>query len=256
MRPILEHGQVLRAFAHAGALVAFDYDGTLAPIVERPERAHMLSSTRGRLVEVARRYRCAVLSGRSRTDVAARLGGVPLVEVVGNHGIEPYGDAALFTHTCARWVSILEQALAIPGVTIENKGPSLSIHYRASEQPEEARAAIDDALRRLDGAHRVVLGKRVVNVVPADAPHKGIALQQLVCSLGAERAIYVGDDVTDEDVFAIRDPEHLLSIRVGHDPTSAADYFVPTQREVDHLLEELIAPSPPRAEDARRHDEK
>src|SRR6185295_11415249 len=91
MRHILArlHRPLLEQFAWSQVLVAFDFDGTLAPIVADPTAAAMAPSTRRLFREVAALYPCAVISGRSRADLAGRLRGVPLREIVGNHGLEP-----------------------------------------------------------------------------------------------------------------------------------------------------------------------
>jgi trehalose 6-phosphate phosphatase len=88
---------------------------------------------------------------------------------------------------------------------------------------------------------RVFGGKDVVNVVPRRAPHKGTALETERIRLGCARAIYVGDDETDEDVFALRRPERFLTIRVGRIRSSRADFCIRSQEDVDALLQELLA---------------
>lgn len=247
MKPILARAEraVLEQFAWSRVLLAFDFDGTLAPIVDEPHLARMRRSTRARLVEVALRYPCSVLSGRARADVARRLEGVPLVEVVGNHGVEStraMGRAATFTRVTHRWTQSLRESLAdAPGVEIENKGPSLAIHYRKSRRRRDARLRIERSVAALEGARRVIPGKLVVNVLPEGAPHKGIALRKIRADIGADTAIYVGDDVTDEDVFALDEPGRLLSIRVGRDARSAAPYYLRSQAAIDDLLDRLIS---------------
>ncbi len=87
---------------------------------------------------------------------------------------------------------------------------------------------------------RVVPGKQVVNLVPLDAPNKGDALLALRDSTGADMAIYVGDDVTDEDVFRLDQPGRLFTVRIGTSKRSAARYFLKQQEEIDALLEALV----------------
>lgn len=90
MIPILseEGGQVIQRVAESHALLAFDYDGTLAPIMEDRDAAALSSETQRLLRTASLPYPCAVISGRARADVAARVSGIPLVAVVGNHGRE------------------------------------------------------------------------------------------------------------------------------------------------------------------------
>jgi len=124
-------------------------------------------------------------------------------------------------------------------VVIEDKAYSLSVHYRKSRQKRVARAAIFEAASALPGA-RVVGGKLVVNITPKGAPHKGVALQRERERLHCDTAIYVGDDDTDEDVFALDQPGRLLSIRVSKKVSSAAAYYIENQSAMDALLRVLV----------------
>jgi trehalose 6-phosphate phosphatase len=241
--PILAeaHRPVLERFARSRVVLAFDFDGTLAPIVRDPALARMRDRTRALLAAVAHRYPTLVITGRARSDAMSRLSGLPLVEVVGNHGIEPFESVERHATTVRVWAALLRHKLAgVEGVMIEEKGPSLSVHYRESRVRREALRAIDAAVAALGDGVRVVSGKLVKNVVPEGAPHKGSALQLLRARLELDTALYVGDDTTDEDVFALDEPGRLLSIRVGWDASSAAPYHLRDQREIDDLLEVLL----------------
>lgn len=243
------HRGTLARFARSKVLLAFDYDGTLAPIVAEPACARIPARTRRLLDAVARLYPCVVISGRSRGDVARRLQGIGLLEVVGNHGLEPATAARRGRRLVRLWRSSLERRLPrLPGVVVEDKGLSLAIHYRATSDRKRAREVLSRALEGLPGA-RLVGGKAVVNLVPAGAVHKGDALERQRLRFGCETAIYLGDDETDEDVFANGEPARLLSIRVGRDPASAARYHLRGRPQVDSLLRRLIAirTSPARA---------
>ena len=85
-----------------------------------------------------------------------------------------------------------------------------------------------------------MLGKSVVNLLPDGAPNKGVALEALRVREDAATAIYVGDDVTDEDVFMLAESGHVLGIRVGCERASAARYFLRNQSEIDALLTLLV----------------
>ncbi|MGE5276892.1 MAG: trehalose-phosphatase [Acidobacteriota bacterium] len=233
--------RVLRAFASSNVLLGFDFDGTLAPIVADPERAAMRARTRRLLRVLAGLYPCVVLSGRARADVRGRLRGVPVRGVVGNHGAELRQSSRRLARQVRRWRPLLEERLsALQGVSVEDKGFSTSVHYRRSRRKARARAAILEAVEDL-GDVRVIGGACVVNVLPKGAPHKGVAIERERRRLGCETAIYLGDDDTDEDVFAIDRPGRLLTIRVGPRAGSAASYFVRKQADVDELLRLLIA---------------
>ena len=233
------HRERLAQVATSNVLLAFDFDGTLAPIVREPAQAAMRPRTRSRLRAVARLYPCVVISGRSRADVTKRVAGLGIAEVIGNHGAESATASAGVRTRVSRWDQLLRKALAAyPGVWVENKRFSVAVHYRQARQRRAAHAAILDAVARLQGA-RIVGGKQVVNVVAVDAPHKGTALQHARARLGCDTAIYVGDDDTDEDVFALDEPGDLLTVRVGFDRASQARWYVRNQGEVDDLLRVL-----------------
>lgn len=232
---------VLERYASTNLLVAFDYDGTLAPIVSVPDRARMRPVTRRLLKRVAERYPCVVISGRRRDDLVHRLRDIPIVHVSGNHGLEPWAEDPRYIRQAQRWVQQLSPQLApCRGVVIENKTYSISIHYRAARDKQQALHAIDCATRDLRGARRVG-GKLVVNLLPKGAPTKGTALERARRLLVCESALYVGDDETDEDVFGVLGPERLLSIRVGATDASRATYCLKHQGEIDSLLRRLVA---------------
>jgi len=198
---------ILAQFAWSRVLLAFDFDGTLAPIVANRDEAHMRARTRMLLDRVCRCYPCAVISGRARDDVERRLGGLSLRHIVGNHGLEPGEYMSSFEHEIAAIRPRLEAALKeCPGVDIEDKRFSLAVHYRRSRRKRDASRAIYEAVAKLAPPMRAVPGKLVVNVLPERAPHKGDALIQLRALEGTDTAIYVGDDDTDEDVFHLDQP--------------------------------------------------
>ncbi len=236
-----DNGDLLAQLAWARALVAFDFDGTLAPIVAARDDAWMRPRTRELFARLCELYPCAVISGRSRRDVAERLLGAKVRHVVGNHGLEPGGHLPRFEAEIARARALLTASLAdVGGVDLEDKRYSIALHYRRARAKRDARAAILAAVAALPVETRVILGKLVVNVVPAAAPNKGDALLELRRQERADTALYVGDDVTDEDVFELDQPGRLLTARIGASRTSAAAYFLRDQAEIDLLLLTLV----------------
>ena len=238
------HARVLAQFAASDVLVALDYDGTLAPIVSTPRKARMRPGTRRLLAAVAQRYPCVVISGRSRDDVTARVSSVPVWHVAGNHGLEPWGEDASYAARVRAWVRKLRRGLAgVEGVTIEDKTYSVTLHFRQAKKKDRARQAVAKAVRRLRGA-RVIGGSEALNVVPRGAPHKGQALERARRLLACEKAIYVGDDETDEDAFKAARADRLLSVRIGNARRSRASYRLKDQREIDQFLRRLLALRP------------
>jgi trehalose 6-phosphate phosphatase len=231
---------ILEQFSWSNVLLAFDYDGTLAPIVPDPDRATMRKDTRQLLKTLTSRYPVAVISGRAQGDAKKHLRGIPVQQVVGNHGVEPWHASPRLSGEVKQWLPFLEERLAmLKGVRVEDKVFSVAIHYRGSREKKKARAEIARAAEAL-GEVRVIGGKQVVNLLPKGAPHKGVALERERSRLGCDTAIYVGDDETDEDVFALDQPGRLLGIRVGWNPASAAAYHIPAQRAIDDLLRVLV----------------
>jgi trehalose 6-phosphate phosphatase len=246
MKPcMLQHVAQLQAFAMSNLLVAFDYDGTLAPIAPTPEAASMRDDTRRLLVRVAERYPCVVISGRSLDDLTRRLDGIPLWYVFGNHGLEPDPDAA--PPMASTWLPELRARLPrAPGLVIEDKGYTLTLHYRDVADKPAVIAAIHEAASSLPGA-RTIAGIEAISLMPEEGRHKGLALQEARRQFACDTALYVGDDETDEDAFRSGDRTSLLSIRIGRQTRTGARYRLDRQEDIDALLHALIV-----ARDERR----
>jgi trehalose 6-phosphate phosphatase len=241
-QPILheQHRATLSSFALSNVLLAFDYDGTLVPIASNPEAVAMRACTRSLLTTAAGLYPCVVISGRKLDDIAGRLAGIPVWHVFGNHGLESWSASAHPTTQTRAWVRKLMHDLAnYAGVFVEDKGLSVTVHYREAHDRPNAIEAIEAAIRGLPGA-RIVGGKESVNLLPFGGADKGVALRDAIRLFACQTAIYVGDDATDEDAFAAAGPHQLLGIHVGPKPSSAAGYHIDSQTEVDALLRELI----------------
>ncbi len=242
---------ILSTFLKQRVLVAFDFDGTLAPIVTNPSAAAIPTKTRRLLKEVARLYPCAVISGRARKDVLTRVSDIPLRAVFGNHGIEPVRNPRAVRRLVDAWQAQLARQLpSIPGLAVEDKDTSLALHFRQARHRPKVRQLLLDLAAQLPGA-RIMEGKMVVNVLPAGTGNKGTALAGLCRRLRCQSAIYVGDDDNDEDVFALAAQGRLLGIRVGRSPKSKAPYFLPARNALSDLLTRLIEARIPRADFSR-----
>jgi trehalose 6-phosphate phosphatase len=247
------HRPALARFVGAAApekvLLAFDYDGVLAPLVKDPGGAWMRDGTRALLARVARRYHVAVVSGRAWKDTNRFVGGL-VPHVVGNHGFElgrPVPVPADVLRRVRAWRRQLESALAgVPGVHFEDKRSTLAVHYGLSRTWRRSGRAVYEAANQLEGT-RLIPGKKVLNVLPHDFPSKGDAIRALLARLGLDAALYAGDDVTDEDVFAVG-PPLVFGVHVGKGPT-LAEWRLRTQGDVDALLE-LLAAARERSADA------
>jgi trehalose 6-phosphate phosphatase len=225
-------------------LYAFDFDGTLSPIVQHPEQAGIHERTRRLLSSLAEASPCVVVSGRARADLLGRLEGIGLTQVIGNHGAETEKASRVPRARIAHWKDVLDLELgSLPGVWVEDKGLSLAVHYRQAAENGDARRRILATARKLERV-RVFGGKRVVNLVPEHAPHKGSALAAERDRLGCNWVLYVGDDETDEDAFSLGG--NTVPVRIGRKLHSHARYYLRTQREIDRLLEVLVRKTNPR----------
>ena len=229
---------ILTRLAEEKTLCAFDFDGTLSPIVEHPDRAAMRDKTRNLLRRLAALYPCVIISGRARADLLGRLRGVRVARVIGNHGAETEATTPKSRRMVQKWKASLQLDLdPIPGVWVEDKGLSLAVHFRQSPPKAEARQRILAVTRKLTQVH-VFGGKQVVNLVLDEAPHKGAALAAERDRLGCHWVLYVGDDDNDEDAFAL--DGNVVPVRIGRKQLSHARYYLRTQVEIDRLLELLI----------------
>lgn len=228
----------LEAFCMAHTLFAFDFDGTLAPIVENPKNASLGAATAILLEELARLAPVALISGRSRSSLTELLR-CRVDFIVGNHGLEgiPGGiesmDAA--EHVCKKWLTQLSDVNTADGVMIEDKKYSISLHFRKAKDRKHVRAKLVEIASTLQPPPRIVMGKCVVNLVSPGAPHKGIALLELMLLSGCRSAVYFGDDENDEDVFRLG-KESLLTVRIGQNTDSAALFYLNSQGEIDDIL--------------------
>ncbi len=231
------------------AVLFFDYDGTLTPIVTRPENA-LLSATAKRLLRRAMRapnLDIAIVSGRALADVKEMVG-IPGLTYVGNHGFEIEGPGIDFRHEALKGFQHAIEAASkdlhkidIDGLWVERKGATVTVHVREvseEEQPPAQRRAAS-VLRR--HKLRVTTGKGIVEGRPPIDWNKGYAvLHVLAVRHGVDwtsraRALYIGDDVTDEDAFrSLRGMGR--SIRVGPATHTEADLALPDPNAVIELL--------------------
>lgn len=228
-------------------LLAFDFDGTLAPIVARPDDAKVPVAVVNRLRRLSAQLSVAIISGRRVDDVRKRLEFEPAY-VIGNHGAEdPFSacdDTVQALDAIRRHLLAAEAELTKAGVQLEDKGSSLALHYRLARDRQLASTLIDNALRGLPPGLSAFGGKLVTNVVVDAAHNKAQALAVLVERCQSDSAIFVGDDVNDEPVFARGEPS-WLTVRVGRDdPASKAQFFLDSGIELPLMLDLMVASLP------------
>ena len=228
-----------------------DYDGTLTPIVDRPEQATLSDRMRATLARLARVCKTAVVSGRSLEDVR-NLVDLPGLYYAGNHGLQISGpDETEIKHEKGReYLGLIETACEklearlgdIEGILIENKEFSLSVHYRLVEENKvpAIEEVVDELVKSEDGL-RKHSGKKVFEIRPRIDWDKGKAVLWLLDVLELDEAVplYIGDDVTDEDAFrALRDRGIGIRVMDGSEP-SRARYRLHGSGEVRDFLEKL-----------------
>ncbi|MEP6941854.1 MAG: trehalose-phosphatase [Betaproteobacteria bacterium] len=237
--------ECVRKVSGENALLAFDIDGTLAPIASQPWAARIPDDIQRMLSFLNGVRKVAVVTGRSVADARRMLAFEPAY-LVGSHGAEGVpghaADAGALELVTRGWIAgfaaLGDRWPPATGVLLEDKGCSIAIHYRHAVDRDHALRHIEQHAMQLSPRPRLIRGKCVLNLLPAGAPHKGDALRALLADSGRERAIYVGDDVTDEDVFRLRLPG-VLSVRVAPVGERTTDLYLAFQEEVGLLLREL-----------------
>jgi trehalose 6-phosphate phosphatase len=237
----------LEQIIRPGVLCVFDFDGTLAPIVAEHAQACLPSDILRQLLELSNHARVAIITGRSVADIRTRLRFEPHF-IIGNHGLEGVpgweGHSENHEAICQSWAQRLstmlqDHATFDPRISLENKRYSLSVHYRMVSNQSETEKQLAEVFTQLLPRPRIITGKCVFNLLPEGGPDKGSALEQLMRFTGAPSAIYVGDDVTDEDVFRLQRHD-ILSVRIEPDSHSAAEFYLHDRLEISQLLDELV----------------
>lgn len=234
-------------------LVLLDYDGTLTPIVQRPEDAVLGEAMRAAIRTLAGHCKVAVVSGRDLEDVRALVG---LDEIVyaGSHGFEIAGAGGRrFEYEAGKALlpalddaqKEVEAALKdVAGAQVERKKFSLALHYRNVAEQDQGRVkeAAERALRRHEGL-RVTAGKKVWDIQPDVEWNKGKAVEWIMAALEMDSCatlpVYIGDDITDENAFGAV-WERGIGIVVRDEPRlTEAAYALDDSEEVRRFLEGL-----------------
>ncbi len=232
-------------------ILLLDYDGTLTPIVDRPELAILEPSMRNCLSQLSRHYPLAVISGRELNDIQQKIGLANLY-YAGNHGLEIAGpmlkhiEASKFLTEIAQvYQQLLPQLKNIPGILIENKRFSLSVHYRLVADTDLN--LILQTLNQVLADHPNLKrhdGKKVFEIRPQVNWNKGKAVHWLLTKLQLAQndslTIYIGDDTTDEDAFRAIKKEGLGILVTSHKQPTAAHYCLRDTTEVKQFLEFLL----------------
>jgi trehalose-phosphatase len=221
------------------AAIFLDFDGVLAPIVDRPEDAYPPEETRVELRRLVDRYGLvAVVSGRAGRDVKDRVG-VDGVVYVGSHGLELDRQADRWRQQIVDFAS----AAAWPPSEIELKGLSVAFHFRDREDEQAAVLELEQlAERARDDGLVARFGRKVLEVLPPVGSNKGTAVRALLSGAGLSRVLVAGDDTTDLDAFrAVEELEHKVRVAVLSDesPTLLAEHAETVLSSTGEFLELL-----------------
>lgn len=182
--------------------VLLDVDGTLSPIVARPEQARLQPSARQAVEALVPRFALvAVVSGRPTAEAAAMVG-VEGVTVLGSYGLGDLPDVPMAVIAAVKAV-----AAQIPGARVERKGGTVAVHVRGAPDPDGAEARLARALSPIAKEARmdIARGKRVLELVPRGQDLKGDAVARTITASSLDAVMYIGDDIADLGAFSALD---------------------------------------------------
>jgi trehalose 6-phosphate phosphatase len=234
-----------------------DLDGTISPIAPTPEEAMVPDGIKAVLTELRQRAAVVgVISGRPAAQAKQMVGVAGLI-YLGQHGLETWtahgvslaAGAEQYLDTIARTLDEISGITRIPGVFVERKGITASVHYRKAVDPDGARSSILAAFARSPSAAglKIAEGRRVVEVRPTLATNKGSVLRSLVDEHSLRGVLYLGDDITDMDAFyrvhELRESRGMPALGIGlmstetrPDFLAAIDLKLNSVQEVECLL--------------------
>ncbi|CAH9071270.1 unnamed protein product [Cuscuta epithymum] len=258
--------KIIKASKGKKIVMFLDYDGTLSPIVDDPDRAFMSTAMRATVRKLARYFPTAIVSGRCRDKV---YNFVRLAELyyAGSHGMDIKGPSkgSNFTKGARQGVlfqpaseflpmidevykALLEKIRSVPGATVENNKFCVSVHFRCVEEKKwgELAKQVGSVLQQYPKL-RLSQGRKVLEIRPIIKWDKGRALEFLLESLGYANStdafpIYIGDDRTDEDAFKVlRERGQGFGILVSKTPKDThASYSLQEPSEVMAFLRRLV----------------
>lgn len=254
LNPVLSRSMKSALCGEKKPVFFLDYDGTLTPIVSRPEDAKISEEMRQVVRELCKKYTVAIVSGRFREDVQQLLGIDGLV-YAGSHGFDILGpDIQMINPDAKSTIPVVESLVEkvkaelgyIEGVIIEDKKFSLAVHYRLVDEDkyfEKIQSFCLELVKPYDNL-RLMHGKKVFEILPALDWDKGKAVRFVLKAMGYDwdevTAVYVGDDTTDEDAFRMVKTRGLAVLVTEEQKPSVADFTIKNPLAVQHLFERLI----------------
>ncbi|WPP51103.1 trehalose-phosphatase [Catalinimonas niigatensis] len=252
----LDHvNEMLRKKGDRSFLFFFDFDGTLAPIVAQPDQAALSDETHTLLKKLAEVYKVAVVSGRDRKDVEAKVN-LHNLYYAGSHGFDITGPNDMH-HQHPEADNILPELEKIANefekafqeekqVKVEKKKFAIAIHHRGAdkgvieqlEKRVKARLA-NDQLLKWDK------GKSIIEIKPNVDWNKGKAVLWIMEQLGLNEdnclPVYLGDDTTDEDAFRELSDKGVSVMVEDHDQKTHAQYAIKEQKQVAEFIKQILS---------------
>lgn len=255
MKHFLEHAADVEKELNGKEVFLFlDYDGTLTPIVATPDLAVLSEEMREAVRQLSEKYKVAVVSGRATDDVRSKVQ-LDHLFYAGSHGFEiVLPDGEVKTHPQAQEIrttikqvykDMREKVASVTGALVEDVKYTISVHYRLVAEADfpKVRQAVEDVLRQYPNLRKTD-GKKVFELRPNIDWDKGKAVEWILNSLKFQadknKAVYIGDDTTDEDAFAVLEGKGFgLLVAEKLRPTKA-HYFVRNVKEVEQVLRHFV----------------
>jgi len=241
--------RILKRLARRKPFFFLDYDGTLSPIVDTPDEATLPPRMKRLLRELSSSYPVTIITGRTLDDIRKRVG-IKNIIYAGNHGAEiwengqtahiqqPEQELFLIREVLEK---LTESLSDIKGVYVEDKGITVSIHYRNvwTKDISEVFSRFWSIMKGYEGRFRVTSGKKVFEIRPFAVWNKGDAVKWILRKHGKGfLPIYIGDDVTDEDAYSVL-RKRGITLHVG--PNSKSDYYLEDIDDVYRFLSEITS---------------
>jgi trehalose 6-phosphate phosphatase len=235
--------------------VFLDYDGTLTPIVDDPEKALLAEPMRKVLITLANHLPVAVISGRDLPDVQ-KLVNIQGVYYAGSHGFDIAGPEGMQSEhqKATKFLPALDKAERelskrinlIPGAWVERKKFSIAVHFRKVKEDEMG--SVRQAVKEIAALHpdlRQAGGKKIFELQPRIDWHKGKALLWLLNKMGLDTPdvvpFYIGDDVTDEDAFNTLPDRGIGIVVMDRRGPTKAHYRLNDPGEVERFLKKMVS---------------
>lgn len=247
-----EISNIANAVKNKEVLLFLDYDGTLTPIVEKPQDALLSQQMRQLILELMKNSSVAVISGRERTDVE-NLVNIDSIFYAGSHGMDIRGPGiSMSPDTAINSIPLLNKAEKevrsrlenASGLIVERKKFSVAIHYRLADQDtiDQTDKILDEIVTSLKGLKKTS-GKKVFEIRPDIDWDKGKAVKWISKQISKDYpnsiAVYIGDDITDEDAFNELKESGIGILAGSHKHGSSAKYHLADVGQVYVFLSDL-----------------